>query len=427
MAEKRAPAFRRATPTTAAEALAKMTFSPPRRAPGALAVYLSAAGASLSAAARASTSRDTAWRETIEHRALVLTSRLRQYDPDEIRAAVAKAGVSQLADAIEGIEAYRVAPPLRRPPDPPTIWSDGSARLLDFGSEDAKAPAVVAIPSLINRARILDLSRARSLMRGLRARGVRPLLLDWGDPGVEEQGFGLAEYITRRIAPALNAARRASGRRVAILGHCMGGTLAIAAAQLYDVHVSRLVLIATPWDASELLPPEGLRPDRATLEKLFNACGAIFGGVPPDLLDLLFFSRDPLQMLRKFPTFAKLSRNSARGRLFVAVEDWLNDGVRLAAPAARELFIDWAIDNQPLRGQWRVDGTRIRPDQLRTPALVVASQQDTITPYASALSAHHMLPEADLIEPRAGHVGMIVGRHAEQDLWDPLANWLRSP
>ena len=79
-----------------------------------------------------------------------------------------------------------------------------------------------------------------------------------------------------------------------------------------------------------------------------------------------------------------------------------------------------------MRGRWRVGGVAIRPDRLRLPALVAASRKDTITPFESALAAGQTLPEADVIEPRAGHVGMIVGRHAEEDLWDPLAAWLRA-
>ena len=413
-----------------------MAPEPPRSAPRALTAYLLAASASIPGAARSVADRSVVWREALSPQGLVLASRLRQHDPRAVEAAIAGAGIEQFSAAIAGIEAYRRAAPLRRPADPPVIWRAGAARLLDFGADETGmgdasrkaggAPVALCLPSLVNRAVVLDLSRARSLMRGLSARGVRPMLLDWGEPGVEERGFGLADYITRRIGPALETARARADGRVALLGHCMGGTLALAAAQLFEAQVSRLALIAAPWDASDLLPPAGHRPGRAELERLIAACGAVFGGVPPDLLDLLFFARDPLQALRKFPEFAGLDRDSARGRLFVAVEDWLNDGVRLAAPAARELFIDWGLDNAPMRGRWRVGGVAIRPDRLRLPALVAASRKDTITPFESALAAGQTLPEADVIEPRAGHVGMIVGRHAEEDLWDPLAAWLRA-
>ena len=42
---------------------------------------------------------------------------------------------------------------------------------------------LLAVPSLINRAYVLDLAPGRSLLRYLAAQGLRPLLVDWGAPG----------------------------------------------------------------------------------------------------------------------------------------------------------------------------------------------------------------------------------------------------
>ena len=35
------------------------------------------------------------------------------------------------------------------------------------------------------------------------------------------------------------------------------------------------------------------------------------------------------------------------------------------------------------------------------------------------------LPTAVTLAPRAGHIGMVVGRRAEAELWRPLETWLR--
>ena len=47
------------------------------------------------------------------------------------------------------------------------------------------------------------------------------LLLDWGDPGQDEQSFDLTAYIGR-LCRALAAARQQAGRPVQLLGYCMG-------------------------------------------------------------------------------------------------------------------------------------------------------------------------------------------------------------
>ena len=157
---------------------------------------------------------------------------------------------------------------------------------------------------------------------------------------------------------------------------------------------------------------------------MIDACGAVFGGAPSDILNTLFFLRDPLQSVRKFPQFAKKGRDSAFGRRFVAVEDWLGTGPRLAAPAARTLFIDWGLDDDLSKGRWRVGSERIEARRITTPGLVIASGSDTVAPYESVSAAAKALPAARLLRPSGGHVGMVVGRLAEEELWDPLAAFL---
>ena len=41
--------------------------------------------------------------------------------------------------------------------------------------------------------------------------------------------------------------------------------------------------------------------------------------------------------MRKFPAFARLKPDNRRARLFVAIEDWLNDSRRVSAPAVVRL------------------------------------------------------------------------------------------
>ncbi|MBC7801508.1 MAG: alpha/beta hydrolase, partial [Gemmatimonadaceae bacterium] len=124
---------------------------------------------------------------------------------------------------IAGIAAYRRHPWQRNLPDPACLWQEGGSRLLDFGPPGA--PPVLFVPSLVNRAYVLDIAPGRSMMRWLAAHGVRPLLLDWGWPGSVERGFTLSDYIAGRLLRAVSAVGPA-----VLAGYCMGGLLAAAAA-----------------------------------------------------------------------------------------------------------------------------------------------------------------------------------------------------
>lgn len=402
-----------------------------RGAPRPLAAHILAAAGDFQNGVSLAVAADDArfpWRPSLRPDAEALAAEFARFDPKAVQRAVAAEALADFSAALEGMASYQASSPLRRPAEPPTVWAAGAARLLDYGAFcDAEgAPAVLVLPSLINGPWILDLSRARSFLRGLAARGVRPYLLHWGDPGVEERRFSLSDYVERRAIPALEQAARLSGRRkVGVLGHCMSGALAAATAQRAPGRVDRFSLLAAPWDFESLRPPESARPRRSDLEQLIDACGAVFGGAPSDILNTLFFLRDPLQAARKFPRFAQKGRDGAFGRMFVAVEDWLGTGPRLAGPAARTLFLDWALDDALSRGRWSVGGERIEGRRIKAPALVVASASDTVAPFESASVAAKALANARLLKPTGGHVGMVVGSRAEAELWDPLAAFLR--
>src|ERR1700761_6846390 len=88
---------------------------------------------------------------------------------------------------LDGVERYRQHPYRRDLPEPPLLWQEGTTRLLDYRPRGGTP--VLIVPSLINRAYILDLAPGQSFLRYLADQGLRPLLVDWGAPGTEERGF----------------------------------------------------------------------------------------------------------------------------------------------------------------------------------------------------------------------------------------------
>ena len=321
---------------------------------------------------------------------------------------------------IAGIAAYRRHPWHRDLPDPPTLWAEGESRLLDYGNgnPDGAARPVLFVPSLVNRAHVLDLAPGHSMLRWLAGAGVRPLLLDWGWPGEVERQFTMTDYIAGRLERALMAAPGP----VVLAGYCMGGLLALAAALRRPDRVAALALLATPWDfhatgAAEAVALARLRP-------LLEPVMAVSGTVPVDALQVMFALLEPFGVAAKYRAFAGLDPASARAQLFVALEDWLNDGVPLAAPVARECLEGWYGANTPGRGVWRVAGLPVTPEALRMPAFVAVPTRDRIVPPESARPLAAAIPGAVLLEPGAGHIGMAAGSTAERVLWRPLREWL---
>jgi polyhydroxyalkanoate synthase len=147
---------------------------------------------------------------------------------------------------------------------------------------------------------------------------------------------------------------------------------------------------------------------------------------PGGELVLLFAGLDPFLAERKFVRFAGLDPDGAAARDFVALEDWINDGVPLARKVALECALSWYRDNDPAAGLWRVGGRPILPEEWRKPALVVLPRRDRIVPPASAEPLAAAIRGADVLRPAFGHIGMMASAGAPQTVWQPIAAWLRA-
>ena len=66
-----------------------------------------------------------------------------------------------------------------------------------------------------------------------------------------------------------------------------------------------------------------------------------FGLVPDEVFQQLFALVDPIQAARKFRRFRAMDQDGEAARHFVALEDWLADGVAMAGPAAEDLLVGW--------------------------------------------------------------------------------------
>ena len=400
---------------------------PDRPGPRPIALHLTAAAMACHGAALGLPilrSRPELWHPELRAEAARLASDLAGVPPEAIAGAVAAEADRRFRGFLAAVEAYRRHPARRRLEAPPAVWRQGTTRLLDFGAGRKRPGApVLVVPSLINRWYVLDLSAERSFLRMLRRRGLRPLVVDWDAPGPEERGFGLDRYIAGRLEAALDAAVALAGAPVGLIGYCMGGLLALALALRRPDAVAALALLATPWDFAAG-QPEQARVAAAALPLLEPLLAA--GEAPVDLLQALFFALDPFQVVEKYRRFARLDPDSPRAAGFVLLEDWLNDGVPLAAPLFRECLAGWYGENRPGRRRWRVAGGLADPAALRCPALVVLPGRDRIVPPPSAAALADALPRADRLTPAAGHIGMVAGETAPAAVAAPVGDWLRT-
>lgn len=331
---------------------------------------------------------------------------------------------ADLTDMLTGIRLYQDHPFQRGMPAPETVWRAGEVSLLHYPAATKKktgAP-VVMIPSMINRSHILDLMPECSLARWTAGQGHDVYLLDWGQPADDKQLCGMEAVIGQRLIPALRFAAEHAARPVCALGYCMGGTLLAGAAAACLEQLEKLVFLASPWDfhAGDKILSVQVRLGTPSALQMMERGNVL----PADWIQSVFAAVNADRAVHKFARFSRMDQDSAQARLFVAVEDWLNDGLDMPCGVADVCIRQWYGDNRPGRGTWRVGGANVDLSRIGRPSLVVAPARDRLVPAESSLAMLEHLPHAESFQPDCGHIGMITGRRAAEQVWRPLAAWV---
>lgn len=408
---------------------------PLRQGPRPLPLHLLLAAASWSSSAlawpslrSASQSALVAPSPALQDRLAALRQAALALPPGALEAALPSALAERASRFLDGVEAYRRHPYRRALVDPPPVWQEGTTRLRDYGALSPEALAgqpILCVPSLVNRAYILDLMEGQSLLRWLASPqegrpALRPFLVDWDAPGEAERRFTLTDYVCGRLEAALDRVLALTGQKPVLLGYCMGGLLALALALRRQEDLSGLILMATPWDFHAGDEPGSARRQAEALARALPLQAPALDGLgelPVDMVQSLFTLLDPMTAVRKFQAFALMPPDSAKARAFVALEDWLNDGTALAAPVAREAIGLWYGQNTPAAGQWRIAGRVVDPSALRLPTLALVPQGDRIVPPGSAKALAAAIPGCELKVPPVGHIGMVVSGRAKEEVW----------
>jgi polyhydroxyalkanoate synthase len=293
------------------------------------------------------------------------------------------------ADALAGLRAYEQAPRRERPAPKPEFARVRGACLRDHGGEGKPA---ILVPSLINPPGILDLDEEVSLTAAVAAIGRRALLLDWGKAD-ERSELSVAGHVEELLLPLL----RSMSKPVAVIGYCLGGTMAIAAANI--VEVERVVTLAAPWNFARY--PESSTRALQDMWRHSREAAKSLAALPMEVLQAAFWSLDPERTVRKFAEFSRLDPGGAEARRFIELEEWANQGEPLPFPAAQELVEGLFGNDLPGSGAWRVGG-RAMSDRLDVPTLHLTAERDLIAPPQTAASG-------EVVAIPSGHVGMIVG------------------
>ena len=293
---------------------------------------------------------------------------------------------------------------------------------------DNHGPSVLLVPAPIKDASIWDLApQASAVCRCLNA-GLRTYLIAWQSPGAGDSSLGLDDYAGRALGAARDLMRRDGGSSKPILiGHSLGGTFAAIHACRWPGEIRGLGLIGAPLTFG---------PDIGGVGRFIRAMGhppAIPGNIPGSLLSLASALAAPSSFVyaRSLEALASLGQPD-RLHLLMDIERWTLADMPMSRKLFDQLTRSLYGENALVRGRLNLLGRRLNPAALRCPIAAVVDKHCDVAPPAAVMpfldATHSTATRVFEYREEAGvglqHVGPLVGRNANHQLWPDFLDWL---
>jgi polyhydroxyalkanoate synthase subunit PhaC len=262
------------------------------------------------------------------------------------------------------------------------------------------------------------------------AHGMRVFLVEWTDPGPQEQESGLADYADRMLGECVDAVRTQTGARdVLLAGHSLGGTLTAIFAARHPAAVTGLVLIEAPLhfgpDAGAFAPVVAIAPHAGLLL-------ATEQSVPGTFLDLVSAFAAPVSFqIARYADLALSLADPATLATHLRVERWTLDEFALPGRLFEDVVERLYRRDELMAGVLSIAGQPVGPATLTTPLLNVVNPRSRVIPPESILPFHEAAasPRKQVLQYHGDvgvavqHVGALVGRSAHQQLWPAVLRW----
>jgi polyhydroxyalkanoate synthase subunit PhaC len=303
------------------------------------------------------------------------------------------------------------------------IWTKNKARLYRYRTDaEKKHPVpVLLVYALVNRYYILDLMPGNSFVEFLLGEGFDVYLLDWGVPGKEDKNLSFENYVLDYMPRAVKKVLRTSGaEEFTLFGYCMGGTMTAMYASLFpDKPLKNLVLLAAPIDFT---------PEKSGLYGIWfdekyqdpDVVVETFGNVPAPLAYTETATLNPVtNYVGNYVTMWNMIMDEKPMDGYEAMNKWANDPVPVPGAAYKQWIEDFYQQNKLVKGEMRLRGRRVDLSNIKCSVLNLAGEKDHLVFCSQTETTMDLIGSEDkeFVVLDAGHVGLVMGRGAKDDLW----------
>ncbi|WP_341788716.1 MULTISPECIES: alpha/beta fold hydrolase [unclassified Rickettsia] len=251
------------------------------------------------------------------------------------------------------------------------------------------------IPSIFNSPEIFFLSRNKSFIENLREQG-EVYLIDWLE--VKESNYLLDDYVHKIVEVIHNL----NVNNINLIGHCIGGNLAIAANIIASKSIKTLTLLTCPWDFSHFFYVKMLH-QYLKLDAYVENLPLI----PKIHIQILFFLLFPDYFQVKLDKFFSLTSEKEQELAF-RIENWLMSGHDIPSDTYNQIMQNILGENMFVNLKWKIDDTVIDPNVINCPVYIIVAKNDQIVPESSILSLQKLFKNSTLIEVPGGHISYLI-------------------
>ncbi|MEP4148522.1 MAG: alpha/beta fold hydrolase [Halioglobus sp.] len=299
---------------------------------------------------------------------------------------------------------------------------------------------LVLVPPLGVTTETFDLMPQRSLVRYLVARGFKVYLLDWGKPKKEHAHLGMLDYCEDMMGTALDKVRRHSGsKELSLMGWCMGGLFCLFHQGIVkDKNIRNIVTIASPIDletgkgvismvagvAQALDGPAQLVSNYTNLR--LNTLDPARLSMPDWATTIVFKLTDPVGSVTTYWDLVTRLWDREFVESHSTTSDYLNNMLRYPGGVVQDMAGGVVSENQMATGRVQIRDKMAELDSIESSLLAFAGETDNLVPPEVAERSVEIVASRDkeFRIARGGHMGVIIGSKAQNQVWRQSADWL---
>ncbi len=285
-------------------------------------------------------------------------------------------------------------------------------------------PPLLIVYALINKSYIFDLQQNKSWVRYLLDQGINVYLLDWKSPSKMDKYTTVDDYVNLFIYECIEQIKSIENvKQISLQGYCMGATMSLMYASIYQKNLKNLITIAPVVDADK---------DTSVIKNMakfmdIDQVLSYHENFPYELLYLVYASLKPFkQGVNKYVNLFNNLEDENFVENFLRVEKWLYD----TPPIAGDVFRQWVKDiyqkNLFAKNEMIVGDHKINLANIKVPMLNVVAEADHLVTPNCSIPLNELVSSSDksLMKFPTGHVGLVASSFSQKQVLPKVAKWI---